>query len=175
VESPPCTTSEPYEYTVAGKYIDLLPSHRLELQLIRKFVTLAIIRSTQDPAELGFFSPYRPIPLERKCITRNATAQIPQGQYVLVTHPLQDNAGWVVCKPAAGSRRYPGGEGRITRKEFMKRRASCAHFVPQDENAVNLNKLPPGLWLKKIGMLRTDFVQEIQQMRLRKNVACCFV
>jgi len=126
--SPKGNVAANYEYKVKGKQLTLPPSLTLEYQLIQKFVTLAIVRPTQaKPAlAIGFFSPYSHSSGEGKCITSNVTTPIPMGRYVLVTHALWDNAGWVVCKPATRSMRYPGGEMPITREEFMERRASCA-------------------------------------------------
>ena len=144
-----------------------------------KFGTLAIARTTVTAGattQLGFFSPYNPNCRRGQRITSNVTMPIPSGRYVLVTHALQDNVGWVVCKPAAGSRKYPDGEVRITLEEFKERRASCAHALPRGEKTVEWNKLPTGLWLKKVGVLRTDFVEEIQRMHwVRQNRVCYFI
>ena len=162
-----------HEYTVQGKYLTLPPLCNISSC---ESLSLAIGRPTLATANVGFFSPYKPSSLQGKRIASNVTKPIPRGRYVLVTHALQDNAGWVLCKPAAGSRRYPSGEVRITLEEFMERRASCAHVLPQDDNPVEWSNLPSGLWLKKIGVLRTDFVEEIQRMHwVRKNVACYFI
>jgi len=163
---------ENYEYNVAGKF---LTSHRhREFRILAHgFVTLATIRPTRATTTLGFFSPYKPSSLDGK---GSIAKPIPRGRYVLVTHALQDNAGWVVCKPAAESRRHQGGEAPITLEEFMERWASCANILPQEGNPVDWSQLPSGFWLKKVGMLRTDFVEEIQRMHwVKRNVACYFI
>lgn len=106
-------------------------------------------------------------------VTHRLLEPIPSGpvsRYILVTHSLDEDAGWVVCTPAPAIDAPDRLQERFDEFNGEGRSAEIAYHSVEV-----IHKMPPGMWLHKVGVLRTYQAGQLASLNgFTKNLTCYF-